>query len=130
TLVVNAFLTRVRELSVSFTRRRQWRNSQNARGAAMKDARIARTTDGQNCGMVVVSAGRKLLRRWGVGNGGSVFIWLTCETARNKGRKWAEEREAIVLLRLRLNHLEGHFNGLGNWRLARLIANDGAAIYV
>jgi hypothetical protein len=30
----------------------------------MKDARIARTTDGQHCAMVVVIAGRSLLRPW------------------------------------------------------------------
>src|SRR5262245_828345 len=36
----NHYFSCVRELSVSFSRRRKWKNSQNADGAAMKDARI------------------------------------------------------------------------------------------
>jgi hypothetical protein len=56
------FSIAVRELSVSFTRRRQWRNSQSARGAAMNGARIARKTHGQHCATVVVSAQLRLLR--------------------------------------------------------------------
>ena len=55
------FFSPVRELSVSSQRRRQWRNSQNVRGAAMKDAPIVRRTNGQNYMMVVASVGRRLL---------------------------------------------------------------------
>jgi hypothetical protein len=56
------FSIAVRELSVSFTRRRKWKNKRSAHGAAMNDARIARTTDGQHCAMVAANAGRRLLR--------------------------------------------------------------------
>jgi hypothetical protein len=54
------FSIAVRELSVSFMRRRKWKNKRSAHGAAMNDARIARQIHGQNCGMVVVSAGQRL----------------------------------------------------------------------
>jgi hypothetical protein len=56
------FSIAVRELSVSFTRRRKWKNKRSARGAAMKDARIARQIHGQHCAMVVASAKRGLRR--------------------------------------------------------------------
>jgi len=42
------FFSSVRELSVSFTRRRKWKNKRTVHGAAMRNARIARTTDGQH----------------------------------------------------------------------------------
>jgi hypothetical protein len=54
--------TTVRELSVSFTRRRKWKNKRSAHGAAMNDARIARQILGQHCAMVVASAGLGLRR--------------------------------------------------------------------
>jgi len=53
------FFSPVRELSVSFTRRRQWKNKRSAHGAAMKDARIVRMTNGQHYAMVVASAERR-----------------------------------------------------------------------
>jgi len=49
------FSTAVRELSVFFYGDGQWKNKRSADGAAMKDARIARRTNGQNCKMAVVS---------------------------------------------------------------------------
>jgi hypothetical protein len=49
------FSTTVRELSVFFYGDGQWKNKRSAVGAAMKDARIARRTNGRNCKMVVVS---------------------------------------------------------------------------
>jgi hypothetical protein len=47
-------------VSVSFPGRRQWKNKRSADGAAMKDARIARRTNGRNGKMVVVSVDHAL----------------------------------------------------------------------
>ena len=49
------FSSSVRELSVFFYGDGQWKNKRSADGAAMRDARIARRTNGRNCKMVVVS---------------------------------------------------------------------------
>jgi hypothetical protein len=50
------FSTAVRELSVFFKQGDgQWRKRRSVLGAAMKDVRIARKTNGQRCGMVAVS---------------------------------------------------------------------------
>src|SRR5262249_6121792 len=118
------FSTTVRELSVTFTRRRQWRNSQNARGAAMKDARIRRT-NGQNCAMVVANVERRLLRRWKVEETVSALPKLR-HLKRRDGRRIG--KKTIALLLLRLNHFQCHFNRLGDGCLARLIPDDGQAV--
>jgi hypothetical protein len=49
------FSTHVRELSVFSYGDGQWKNKRSADGAATKDARIARRTNGRNCKMVVVN---------------------------------------------------------------------------
>ena len=73
---VQPFFSSVRELSVSFTRRRKWKNKRSADGAAMKDARIARRTNGRNCKMAVVSV-----------EDGLCLLLMKCRRTKSEGTK-------------------------------------------
>jgi hypothetical protein len=54
------FLLPVTVLSVSFTRRRKWKNKRSVHAAAMNDARIARRIRGQNYAMFVATVRAKI----------------------------------------------------------------------